>query len=701
MARKTWIKALAAMAAGVVLLTACGGGDSRTRNAAFIIDQENCWLDAAAKDGFLAPLYERRAELEAAAAQIPDAASSFRAWRDATNKALAEWGQQETNYEAAMATGDLTEAAKSEAAMTRAWTEYEKARKGQDEYALALQDLEQLAGQLPSLNDKIDTAEAKPLCIDLNDDGPELSVVPPSDDSELSEIPAVPETSPSTTPATVAAASVEECGAPVPQYERTTIGIGETVDFVVPRCGEYSPAIAHSDFVSAIISGTRSESKYTIVGIRAGSGDITFVHFSPEEQASSDPIRIPFTVVGTETSAPPTTASLVDATPCAAPVPREGLIRDAQVGDRITFTFDLCAQADVVGVRGQEGDRFEPVGYDFDVVERVVRHVFTASVAGEYIVEFEFASNASGGRVSDTSYAKLTVSDREVADPCEGKMPVGEWDGETDGGTISASSTCDEVPTVLVTFELLNQADVYGFRHLLADGESSNGWVSRYGYGDYQITFVHGQWEDDQWKTYGDTLTLLASYPEATEGTVSNGAVESERSPQPVTELPAAVFTPQVSEAPENSRATPAGVPVVALPAEAAAMTCNSDCLEAVLSRAGVESGTVEISLGDAPWTAVAESTVIAVPLEPTAVNLRVTPTDGEPVEMSAVFTRQPSSATYSETATKVVDTTAVPASTSDSSSFPWWIIALVVVLLAVGSYFERRRRTRLTTTQI
>jgi hypothetical protein len=378
-------------------------------------------------------------------------------------------------------------------------------------------------------------------------------------------------------------------------------------------------------------------------------------------------------------------------------MPRGGTSYVVNVGESVKLDFDLCDGANWLRLRGPKGHRktFGVTRVNSSTLTVVGKAVGTTWVnvrqANRDIKPMQL--------LSKPTRIEIVVRDPEASDPCAGKVPLGEWTDDADGGVLTAASTCEGQPLVFVIFRKKDEQLQYAMRFFSQEGQPTSGLGKLYGPGDYEVTMSHGYVEetpnDSRSVLLGERLTLEVNHQGApeTEGTISNGAITTER--QGVVSMPPAVFSSVVDEGPEDPRNTGAAVPVAALPADATVMSCDASCLEGVVSRAGLETGAVEISIGDGEWTKVTARSSFVVPFEPTSVKMRVTPEEGQPVEMAAVFTRESVDAVYSaaENDSEEVEITDAVVGADGSTSFPWWIIAVIVALLALGGYAERRRR--------
>ncbi|MEY2966824.1 MAG: hypothetical protein RLY50_874, partial [Actinomycetota bacterium] len=162
--------------------------------------------------------------------------------------------------------------------------------------------------------------------------------------------------------------------------------------------------------------------------------------------------------------------------------------------------------------------------------------------------------------------------------------------------------------------------------------------------------------------------------------------------------LPLPALTPVEPETKVVPADAEASVGAVALPAGTSLLVCDEKCVADVLSRSGVQSGSVEVAFGADEWQE-AEGSVV-VPAGSSTLRVRVVPETGDPVEYAAIITREDLNNAYGASVGGEVRTEVegAPLSADDgtndgSGSFPWWIIVLVVVVLAVVGYAERRRR--------
>ena len=171
-----------------------------------------------------------------------------------------------------------------------------------------------------------------------------------------------------------------------------------------------------------------------------------------------------------------------------------------------------------------------------------------------------------------------------------------------------------------------------------------------------------------------------------------------------VVELPTSVFTPAITEPADNPMAVDPRVPVIAIPSDAAVVTCDAQCVENAISLAGLTDGTVEMSIGDGSWQPMPAGSSFAAPSGASNIRIRVTPESGDPVVMSAVMTRDPINAASAASPVKttadleISSDTEAPSngsgSAADGPGFPWWIIVLVLIIVVIAVAVMRRRTT-------
>ena len=665
--RHTIFKTLGLVMAGALLVAACGGGDSdsRTRNAApgesYYSD---CWVTQQAKDELLKTL---GAELE----QAIDAAMNVRA---AATEYNTDARAAREAYDEYLLIGDR---APFEAANAKAFASYTR-----------WQALQEQADRLLLLNDQVARESSKPLC----------GTQPPT--QEITQ-----ETTESSTTSTTAQSGdagslgINDISCLNSYVMKSSLTVGETTTVGIVKCGNLQGVITLPDTEPAVFSSvpgqTDTEFVWTLQALVPGTHKIELFHIDP--QTSEEGVKQSYTieVTGklldpstasptTSVAAPPTT-STTEEPACGLPVPREGRDFIVDKGATITFTVDLCDQWSgvAVGSSNWPDTVLEQYSNEGGVTTQTVRF----PNVGAARLGFIGYQHKTDSFLTDTAWVNVTVRDPSAKDPCEGKAPEGSWNPDVEGGSFTAASTCDGITMLKVVVDrVVGDERIEVFNGYMASGLGHVDLIQCFGEGTYRVYLRHVTRAsvDDNWRTLGDAGWLDVTYTPPRGGTVSNGAAP----------LPTAVFQPTVTEAPANPRDVSPSVPVVAVPVDSPVLTCDQACIDSLVTRVGATNGTVEIAFGEADFEKVSARGSFVAPLSATSVRVRVTPTDGEPVTMAAVFTRDSVNEAYADVAMEEVRTDLAPVASDSGTSFPWWIVAVViVVLLAAGEAVRRRRK--------
>lgn len=392
---------------------------------------------------------------------------------------------------------------------------------------------------------------------------------------------------------------------------------------------------------------------------------------------------------------PPTTNSL-EISECGRPSPREGREFTVDKGASLAFTFDLCGLSTGIGVQSDNWP--DTVLERYFNEDRVVVHTVLFPNVGTARLGFLGYNQPTNQLVTEPVFVTVTVRESSANDPCAGKAPEGTWDPDFEGGSFVATSTCDNITTLKVVVDrIVDDERTEVFNGYLGSGLPHTDLIQMFGEGTYKVYLRHVTRPsiDDEWMTLGDAGWVDVTYTAPKTNTVSNGATEVPVRRDGSVALPVFAFDPSTSEAPANPRDADAGVSVVAIPADAPVITCDQACIDALVARVDASAGTVEISFGTADFETVTAGGSFVPPVGATSVRVRVTPTDGEPVTMAAVFTRDSVDEAYADVAMDEVRTEVSNVTSDEGSSFPWWIIVLLVVVLAAAEAERRRRKSK------
>lgn len=653
--------------AGSMLLAACGGGDSdsRTRNAAPGESFDSaCWATQQAKDEVLTTLSAQVEQATEAAKNIGAAETEYNTDAAAARETFVEWDGKAAD------SGDSWNA--FQAAQMKAFASYTRWR-----------TLQEQVDRLPLLNDQVARESSKPLC----------GAQPPTQEI-TQETTENPTTSTTSQGGDLVAAGLDQCQFPEAYVMKNKLEVGDTTTVGILKCGSLQGVITVPEGLSSVPSQTDTEFVWTLTAVSPGTHTIEMFHLDPETSKTS--VKQPFSIAvagdppattvlspTTPVVSPPTTSSIENTT-CGLPVPREGRDFVVDKGGEIDLTFDMCRPSIGIASDSEKWADTEFTGYSNDGVTTLYRIRFPN--VGTARLRFFVHDTNTNRLLTDAANVTVTVRDPSAKDPCEGKAPEGTWEPEREGGTFTGVSTCDGITMLKVVVDrVVGDERIEVFNGYMASGLGHVDLLQCFGEGTYKVYLRHvtrGS-ADDRAATVGDAGWLDVTYTPPRGGKVTNGAAP----------LPTAVFQPTVTEAPANPRDVSPSVPVVAVPVDSPVLTCDQACIDSLVTRVGATNGTVEIAFGQADFEKVSVGGSFVAPLSATAVRVRVTPTDGEPVTMAAVFTRDSVDEAYAEVSMEEVKTNPAPAVSDSGTSFPWWIVAVVVVLLLAGGEAERRRR--------
>lgn len=439
-----------------------------------------------------------------------------------------------------------------------------------------------------------------------------------------------------------------------------------------------------------------------------------------EESAApdtSDPTQTSAPTESTDTSvAPDDTASADDGGTSASSAtctayPEQGTDLVVAVGEGIDLSFVLCDGADGLRVSGPKGVN-KTLGF-----KRSMPNKFTlvGKIAGTTRVSVRQVNRSTTPVtvLSDAVRINVTVVEPQPDDACNGKRPEMAWYDDDD--RLVGIATCEPIDHIRVSVlkgepgQPLPQ--VYFGR--LTSNVPVNNAVSYFGPGTYVVSMAHVRIVDGVEQIVGEAGNMTVVIPDTSPsepdgapddsestgtsepGVVSNGGVINDRLPDGVVSVPAFAMTPVSPDAPPSAASDVSTVPVVAVASGTTTLVCGATCLAAVGERAGVEDGTVEIAVGDAPWSTVTATSAFALPAGVASVKVRVTPAEGEAREFEVAVVRESVDSVYSDDATEdeTAEVTAALVTESSDSGFPAWAVLLIVVLvLAAGGVVARRR---------
>lgn len=644
---------VSALVACAVVLAACGGGEStRTRNNALV--NANCHASPIAKQQAIESVSQQIAstEEEIADGDLLQANYEFLA---------AEAVRTFAEYDAYSKSIDRVAATKEQQDMVRKlWDTYKMFLSDSSKALKSLEKVKDAKNRLIGLKNALSQLEKKPLC--GGDEG------------------ASPDTSSSVDDMTTTSTATEQPTTSVATDEPTT-SIAE-VETSTTNAATDAPTTS-VETSTTMLDTTTTENTTPVQSTAAAD-----ISTSTAPSGDGEP-QVTLTADEPE-------ASVLER--CGAPMPEEGLNFSARVGEAIVMTIPRCPLLESVGTIAVWIDRslIESIVL-VGVKKAVVTFRSQTELSTQLVMRF---LDPAVGRFGSSSTANLTFTNN---DPCAGKTPDAEWDAALKGGSFTATSTCEAATSLRYSvLRKSEDASVEVGKGYLASGVVYSDLINRFGAGTYEVSLTHAVLTDGTATLVGDTKVLEIEYkPEPTESTTSTSTPGSDtplvteiaEAPE-VVRLPISAFTPLVSEPVENPRAADPRVPVAAIPAEAVVMTCDQACIDQVLALVGVTEGVVEVSIGAGAWREVSASSLLSLPGGATNVRVRVTPTSGDPVVMSAVMTRESTGEATSELAFENVDdnaTAILPA--DDGSSVPWWIVILIAVLAALAAAEVMRRR--------
>ncbi|CAB4641113.1 unannotated protein [freshwater metagenome] len=664
--RNILVKTFSFTMAGAMLLASCGGGDndSRTRNAA--IDQSNCWITQQAKDEALTTLGAQIAEATKAAGEIGAANDEYTAAAQAV----------QVSYEAYLNT------AAQQDDWTSAFDQYAEDKERANAAYDTWKALSERVNSLSLLNEQMSQESSKPLCGE--------STLAPETTQLTTESPT---TTPTSQGGSTGSLGIDDPWCSQSYVMQNSLKVGEITNVGIIKCGNLQGVITVPDGLSSVPSQNDREFVWTLQAIVPGTHEIELFHIDPAtseegfKQTYTIEVSGELTAPGTQApptsiASPPTTSS-VETIPCNVPVPREGQYFVVNKGDVIDLTFDLCGPLTAIATNSDDWNDTDFIGYT-DEGGVTLFNVRFPNV-GTSRLHFYVYEMSPFRYLTDASIVTVIVRDPSVSDPCEGKAPEGLWEPELEGGTFTATSTCDGITTLKVVVDkLVGEERTQVFNGYMASDFGHIDLIQMFGEGTYKVYLRHVTRANvgEEWMTVGDAGWIEVTYTAPSDNTPTNA----------VTLFPTAIFDPSITESPADPRAASPEVPVVAVPGTTSVLTCNQACIDSLLTRAGVTSGTVEIAFGEGDFEKVSTNGSFIAPLTATSVRVRVTPTNGEPVTMAAVFTRDSVNEAYAQAAMEEVRTDLATTVSESGTSFPWWIIAVaILVLVAVGEAFRRR----------
>lgn len=383
---------------------------------------------------------------------------------------------------------------------------------------------------------------------------------------------------------------------------------------------------------------------------------------------------------------------------CDPPVLKESSPIDVSPGETFSITHGLCL--DPTARFALSGAQFESA--KADVTDTKVKWDLVLSEPGIYEISVFWLAADSVHMVSQETVINVYVFDETSG--CGDKKP--EIAVNVVSGDVTARSTCDEATDLLIWGTARNS-----YKQFAASTVDMEAGVNA-NFGDYMqdacfdVTARHATHNRRGFVPIGKPQLLIVGDcadagedPTTTTAASSGGGDTTTSTTMPddgnsvVTALPVRILQP------ESNGARPL---VVTIAKTAEELTCDSACLDAAASRAGISAdkvAKVEVAFGDSAWAEVGDSFLVPMFTGGATVRLRITPESGEPKVMSARFV----SGEIDEVAEGLVQqTTAVaPAtgsqtvsvSTSSTSSFPWWaVVAAIVMILLLAVWFRIRK---------
>lgn len=412
------------------------------------------------------------------------------------------------------------------------------------------------------------------------------------------------------------------------------------------------------------------------------------------------------TTVAPESTSTTEPASVETASAPCVGTPVEGTNVVATVDEPFDLSFVLCKAANGMSLSGPADSvrAFRILGTNRN--ENTVSYRFSVNATGSFRMRARQVNRAGSETfVSDFAEILVNVNERAPSDECTDKAPDVVWNAETN--EFRANATCFPVDALRISVlkgvpgtsrpEVVTGAVPPGVR--LRDFLSS---FSSFGPGQYQVNVIHARFGPTELQLVGLQSTTAIEIPEpsvtdqtdaSSPGTVTNGEIDVPSVRDGVVNVPTAVLT-DVESASDGNIPTS----VVAVPEGTTTITCDATCLASIAERAGVDASSVEISVGDAPWSALTAASAVALPGGASTVRVRVTPTSGDAVVLAVKMTRETTTSIDDIVASEGVaelDTTGVVETTGDDTdggSLLWVILAGVCVVIAGGALAWRRR---------
>lgn len=462
--------------------------------------------------------------------------------------------------------------------------------------------------------------------------------------------------------------------------------------------------------------------------IATESTDVVTTDVVPTDDGSTTETTTPQseTDTPTETTSPTDQGTAIAASvPCTA-VPDQGTELVVAVGEAVDLSFVLCENANKIRLRGPKsrGQMTATARYAPNKFKIVGKSVGTTRINARQID----TSTKPAAVLSRATRIKVTVVDPQSDDPCNGKKPEMAWYGDD---RLEGIATCEPIDHIRVSVVKVgdDQSRTEVFNGKLTSGVPLANAVSYFGLGEYTVAMAHvrivdgveqvvGEFEymtvfiragasaestDQPDTTDATESTDAAESTDATESTddspsnsISNNGVISERLPEGVETMPVFALAPVATAAPSADPSEGPQGPVVAVASDTSTLVCDESCLASIIERAGVDSGTVEIAVGDAPWAKVTSTKAVALPPGATSVKVRLTPDSGDAQEFEMAVVRESVDAAFANVTVDEDDEVDIADETvavASSSGFPVWAIVLIAVLvLAAGGVVTRRR---------
>ena len=362
------------------------------------------------------------------------------------------------------------------------------------------------------------------------------------------------------------------------------------------------------------------------------------------------------------TDSPPATVSTSD-TPtraideCPTLQPKEGTNIRANVGEEVTLTVPDCTALgdDLTVWYGMPG----PI----DLVSNVrsgSQTVFTVTSKSAASADI-FLNYANSRTFESAPRTMISLTFLDGSDLCDGKKPtIKNMDG-----TLVFTATCDSANGLWMKLCRVTKTGCTEiWSTSVESGRKYEEFLRYEEEGTYRVSVQHVQSNDMTMLRLGDQArieleknpttstavadTTAASDPGSSAPTdetttaapdSSNGASSDPSTTVPAVNasdnagvanpLPVIALSPKFGDTKAEASAPPAIAPVVAVGANTEVLTCDSSCIDSLVSASGVEMKSIEYAVDGGSWSPLSPDSRIFLANGPTNVSVRVTPKSG------------------------------------------------------------------------